>query len=63
LLETLAIVLVLSDRCLQTPAEIHWLVYELARSRHTLEKLVPMAGSARHTHWTLLAETLQCIDT
>lgn len=62
LLETLAIVLVLSDRCLQTPAEIHWLVYELARSRHTLEKLVPMAGSARHTHWTLLADMLQCID-
>ena len=63
LLETLAIVLVLSDRCLQTPAEIHWLVYELARSRHTLEKLVPMAGAARHTHWALLADMLQCIDT
>ena len=63
LLETLAIVLVLSDRCMQTPAEIHWLIYELARSRHSLEKLAPMAGSARQTHWALLADLLQCIDT
>ena len=65
LIETMAVVLVYSDKFLQTPAETHWLLYELARSKHTIEKLMPITGTsstARQVHGVLLCEILDAID-
>ncbi|WFD19536.1 hypothetical protein MCAP1_001768 [Malassezia caprae] len=60
LLDTLALALVLSDHVLPTPADTHWLIYELARTRAQLECLGALANSSS---WALLAEVLQCLDT
>ena len=65
LIETMAVVLVYSDKFLQTPAETHWLLYELARSKHTIEKLIPItstSSTARQVHGVLLREILDAID-
>lgn len=71
LLETLAILLVYSDKFLQTPAETHLLVYELARNADALQRvamLLPTKKAARggpqlaQVHWTLLRDLLATIE-
>ena len=65
LLETLAVALVYSDRFLQTPAETHLLVYELARSAEGLQKvaaLLPPRRGKINVHWALLQDILHAID-
>ncbi|WFD01969.1 hypothetical protein MOBT1_000650 [Malassezia obtusa] len=74
LLETLAVLLVYSDRFLQTPAETHLLVYELARNADALQRVAtlfpgkppgrgaPQGGARAQVHWSLLSELLSAID-
>lgn len=65
LLETLAVALVYSDRFLQTPAETHLLVYELARNAEGLQKvaaLLPPRRGKINVHWALLQDILHAID-
>lgn len=61
LLDTLALALVLSDHVLPTPADTHWLIYELARTRAQLACLGTLAAAS--SSWALLDDVLQRLDT
>ncbi|WFD41931.1 hypothetical protein MPSI1_000568 [Malassezia psittaci] len=77
LLEIFAVLLVYSDKFLQTPAETHLLIYELARNASVLRRvseLLPArdqkAGSKTpfrkvdaQVHWALLDSILSAVDT
>lgn len=75
LIETLAVLLVYSDRFLQTPAETHLLVYELAHNADALHRVATLLPSSKtsprgsshlttrvEAHWALLRELLAQIE-
>ena len=61
LLETIALMLIHSDRVLQTPRETHVLVYELVHETDALHAMAPLIGTAQTSapHWTLIQQVLQ----
>lgn len=62
LLDTLALALVLSDHVLPTPADTHWIIYELARTRDALAPLGALVAEGSSSSYAFIHEVLQSLD-